>query len=293
LSKLNSDKINYNENNFLVQLEKNNYNGGTTKQELLLNRAQDKVDSANEEAEKIIEEAKIQAESIVEEGKNQAKIEAEKIIEEAKIQAESIVEEGNATKNEILTNAQTEVERASQESAQKGYEEGYQDSQNKFYEENEEKILAFEKFCEQQNIIKDKILKNASREILNIIQNISKNILLKELDSDSLDKIIKKTISLFEKKEKIVIIVSEKYARLLYELQKKESDIELNFEDFKQYRDFDVVYNSELPEDTIIIENPKERFCASIQSQLDKIMREILENTQSGNIETEEYEETE
>ena len=89
-----------------------------------------------------------------------------------------------------------------------------------------------------------------------------------------------------------MIILSEKYARLLYELQKKELDVKFNFEDFKQYQNFEVIYNKELPEDTIIIENKQERFCASIEQQLDKIIREIFDNTQNGNIDTEEYDET-
>ena len=44
--------------------------------------------------------------------------------------------------------------------------------------------------CLKQNIVRDKILKTASREILNIIENISKKVLLKELDKDIYDVVI-------------------------------------------------------------------------------------------------------
>lgn len=281
MSKLNSNKINFNENDFLVEI---NHDGANK---------QDDAEDAQSETDKILQsvrnQAELEAAKIIEEAKN----DAQKIISEAEETAKNIIEEGNASKNEILTNAQKEIEVSSQEAANKGYEDGYKDAQNKFFEEQEEKIKAFEEFCNQQNIVRDKILKNASREILNIIQNISAVVLTHEVDAGSLDKIIKKTISLFDKKENITIILSEKYAKILYELQKKEQDIELNFEDFKQYSGFDVVYNKELSDDTIIVENPKERFCASILNQLNKIIREIADNTQNGNLDIEEYDETE
>ena len=297
MSKLNSNKINFNENDFLVEVsELEVQQEGVSKQELIMNRAQNEAEqeikNAKQKASEIIQNAQQEAESKSQEIINNANIQAETIVENAKKEAEKLLEEANIEKNELLTNAQQEVEKASQDGANKGYEEGYQDAQNKFLEENEEKILAFDKFCLNQNIVRDKILKNASREILNIIQNISKAVLLKELDGNTLDKIIKNTITFFDKKENITIILSEKYARLLYELQKKDLNTELNFEDFKQYQGFEIVYNKESDEDTIIVENPKERFCASINTQIDKIMREILDNTQNGNLDIEEYDDT-
>lgn len=296
MSKLNSSKINFNKNDFLVEVSVDDDKNQISEEDLIKNRAQNEIElqiqNAQNEANKIVEnavsEAKSEAQSILENAQN----EAQKITDEAKLQAQNILDEANAGKNELLVNAQTEIETSSQEAAKKGYEEGYKDSQEKFFEENEEKIKAFNDFCANQNIVRDKILKNASREILNIIENISKTVLLKEVDSQTLDKIIKNTITFFDKKENITIVLSEKYAKLLYELQKKEADIELNFEDFKQYDGFEVVYNKELPEDTIIVENPKERFCASITQQIDKIIREIHNNTQNGNIDIEEYDET-
>ena len=295
MSKLNSNNISYNEDDFLISLNENTVlNNQVSEEQLILNRAQDEasqeIEKARQKAAKIVEEAQLDAQNkaqqIVEEAQKQAK----ELVEEAQKQANNLIEEANIKKNELLSTTQQEIERASQEGANKGYEEGYQDAQNKFFEENEEKIKAFEEFCSYQNVVRDKILKNASREILNIIQNISRVILLKEINSERLDKIIKNTISLFDKKENITIILSEKYARLLFELQNK--DKEFNFEDFKQYQGFSVIYNKELPDDTIIVENPKERFCASIESQLDKIIRTIMDNTQNGNVDVEEYEKT-
>ena len=89
-----------------------------------------------------------------------------------------------------------------------------------------------------------------------------------------------------------MIILSEKYARILFEHQKQSlnEEIEFNFEDFKQYNNFDIVFNPEFDDDTIIIENLKERFDASINSLLDVIIRNIYDNSQNGKIDLEQYE---
>ena len=58
-------------------------------------------------------------------------------------------------------------------------------------------------------------------DIVGIITQISKKIIQKELNAEILEKIIKKTIFLLEKKENINVILSEKYARLFLEIQNK------------------------------------------------------------------------
>ena len=60
--------------------------------------------------------------------------------------------------------------------------------------------------------------------------------------------------------------------------------LRFNFEDFKQYDNFNIVYNPSFDEDTIIVENLKERYDASISSQLDVIIRNIYDNSQNGKL---------
>ena len=89
--------------------------------------------------------------------------------------------------------------------------------------------------------------------------------------------------------------MSEKYAKLLYEHQQKSlnEEIELNFENFKQYENFDIIYNPDFSDDTIIVENLKERLDASLSIQLDTIIRNIYDNTQNGKLDLEQYIENE
>ncbi|MBR3605200.1 MAG: hypothetical protein IKL52_04145, partial [Candidatus Gastranaerophilales bacterium] len=169
--------------------------------------------------------------------------------------------------------------------------EGHKDGIEHAQEELEGKIADFDNFCSNQYEIRDKILKSANKDILDLIINISKKILLKELDAQTLDKIIKNAISLLEKKENINIILSEKYAKILYELQQKKlgEEVEFSPENFKQYENFNVVFNPDFSDDTIIVENLKERYDASINSQLDVIIRNIYDNTQNGKLDLEHY----
>ena len=274
MSKIKPDKINFNRDDFIVEINENEENP---------------VDIPETENE-ISKQAYLEAEKIVNSAEDQRKTiinEAQDILSSAKEQAQKLIDDAESQKQEMLNSSKEEIEKQKTDSANLGYQEGYQDGETKLYEEFSEKIETFDKFCSNQYEIKNKILKSASKDILDIILNISKKVLLKEVDGKSLEKIIQKTILLFEKKENITIILSEKYARLLFEFQKKSfnNDIEFNFEDFKQYDNFEIMYNSKLPDDTIIIENQKERFDSSISSQLDVIIRDIFENTLNGQIE--------
>lgn len=315
MSRLKLDKINFEESDFLVEIKekkeekkekekkqhdeekkqekleeieleiKNKINEAT----LILNRAKDEaqalVDNAQKEAKDIIENAQKEANSTKDELIQNATNEANSIIQTAK-------ETSEKENEELIQTSKDKIEQERIEITKKGYEDGYQDGLAHIQEELSEKIKIFDEFAQNQYILRDKLIKSANKDILDLIINISRKILLKELDFNALDKIIKSTISLLEKKENINIILSEKYARILYEHQKGSlsEEIEFNFEDFKQYDNFDIVYNPSFDDDTIIIENLKERFDASVNSQLDVIIRNIYDNSQNGKLDLEQYE---
>ena len=264
--------------------------------EIILNRAK-------EQANEIILSAQKEASDLINKTKEETTLEQEKIIQEANKKAEEILSSAandaqnltNSTKEEnenLIKASKEQIEKDRIEATNEGYKEGYTDAQGKIQEELEEKINLFNNFIKKQQEIKEKIIKSASKDILDILLNISRKVLHAELNGEILEKIIKSTILLFEKKEKITIITSEKYARLLFELQKKalSEEIEFNFEDFKQFENFEIVYNPKFEDDTLIIENLQERFDASIDAQMDVIVRDILKIRQNGKIENlEEY----
>ena len=294
MSKLQLDKINFNNDDFVVQFEDETSNAfEEIEKEEKPQKIEESVEfaiisQAKEKAQKIIADAEIEAQNKIEEIVSKAKKEAEIILAEAKNTSEMIIQEATSIKetslketNEFEEKSKLEIEQLRIQSAKEGYEEGHKDGLEKIQEELEEKINSFDNFCKNQLEIKDKILKSASRDILDLIIHISKQILLKEVTAETIKKIIEKTINLLEKKEDINIILSEKYAKLLFELQEKslDSEPEFDFKNFKQFEGFSVIYNPKFDDDTIIVENLKERFDASITSQMNIIIRNIYENS--------------
>ncbi len=266
-----------------------------TELEMAKIKAQQILNEAELESQKILEEAKTSSNQTL----NEAKIEAKEIVEKAineaqqtaQQKAEEIISDAQKEKDELINASKEEIENQRVETINNAYKEGYEDGHKKLLEELEEKIKFFDDFCASQYQIEQNILKAASREVLDIILTISRKILLKEIDGEVLDKIIKNSISLLENKENINIILSEKYAKILYEFQKKSlnEEISFDFQDFKQYQNFNISYNPEYDDDTIIVENIKERLDASISSQIEIVIREIEEKTQKDKLEIEEY----
>lgn len=316
MSRLNLDNINFEESDFVVEVdeqkkerlkkEKQEHLKGIKKQQELeeieadiqnkINEATLILNRAKDDAQVIVDEAKNQAQEILENAKDEAEQIKAKLIQKATDEANSIIETTKETSakesEELIQNSKDTIEQERIEITKKGYDDGYQDGLAHIQEELSEKIKAFDEFASSQYILKDKILKSANKDILDLIINISRKILLKELDFNTLDKIIKNSITLLEQKENINIILSQKYARILFEHQKESlnEEIEFNFEDFKQYDNFDIIYNPSFDDDTIIIENLKERYDASISSQLDVIIRNIYDNSQNGKLDLEQYE---
>lgn len=315
MSRLKLEKIDFNDDDFVVEIgskfqqntavkiKKNEIADKTSQEE---NLKKEKLEKELEEARQIVSKAQIEAQEILNNAKSEVDLlisrtneeldnEKLKVLEEAQKNADEILNTANENSKkeaqDLIENSKEDIEKARIEATNKGYQDGYQDALEKVQEELESKIIAFDKFCSKQYEIKEKIIKSASKDILALINNISKKVLLKEINSDTLDRIIKSSITLLEKKENINIIVSEKYAQMLFEIQKKAlgQDSELKFEEFKQYEGFNITYNPKFSDDTIIIENLKERIDASITTQLDVIIRDIYENTQNGQIDFEEY----
>lgn len=314
MSKLKLNKINFDESDFLVEVVKEKKEKINKKEpsqvdletqrkiqeaqseiqkkldeaELILNRAKD-------EAQTLVEEARAKAKEINDNSESQAQKRKDEIIEEAIKRADEIVETAKNSSQqeaqELIEKSKEEIEQERVSTIKNAYDEGYKDGLEHIQEELKEKLADFECFCASQYELRDKILKSANKDILDLILNIAKKILLKEVDAETIEKIIKTTISLLEKKENVNILLSEKYAKILYEHQKESlnSEIEFNFEDFKQFENFDIIYSPEFDDDTIIVENLKERLDASVNSQLDVIIRNIYDNSQNGKLDLEEF----
>lgn len=301
MSKLKSDKISFDNDDVVVGIEplallsNSALKEEINEEELILNRAKSSarelISSAENKARDIVQSAVDEARELKEESTKNARLKAQEILKKAQDEAQEILKKAQEQNSLLIQNSNEQIEAQRIEEAKRGYEEGHEDGLNRVQEELEEKISAFDNFCSIQYEIRNKILKKAGKDIFDVIANISKKILLKEPEPKTLEKIILAAVELLEEKENIKIILSKKYASLLFELQKHAlgDDIELKFEDFKQYNNFEVLYNPNLQDDTIIVENLSERFDASLGAQLDVIIRDILKNSKNGFLDTKDY----
>ncbi len=301
MSKLKLDKINFDDDELVVEVGKNQPKTKNKKQkepskEDEINNLEEKeirltLERANLEASEILKRANLKAQKMLDEAGSKIEADRNEIINNAQNEAneisQKIIANAQIEADKLIKNSKDEIEKKTIEEAHRGYEEGYKDGLEKIHSELEEKIEDFDKFVKSKFILKQKILKSLNNDVLELVNNICGKILLKEIDPKTLDDIIKKTIHLLDDKENINIILSEKYAKLLFELQKKSlnNEIELNFDDFKQYENFTISYNNRYSDDTIIIENPKTRFDASIMRQLDVIMTNVYDASQNLEIE--------
>ena len=245
---------------------------------LLQKEAQDKairiIDDAKNKAKEIIDGANAEAGEILRRAHEESALiakEASEVLEKSKIESEN-----------LISNAQNESvqirEKASQEGAKDGYDSGYKDGLEKIKQEFLQKINDMEEITQSTFDIKNKILISSKREIVDLVLMIARKISVNSIDCDCIASVVNKAISLLTDKENIELILSERYAKLLNQvlnddLLGQKPDLEI---DIDKLRSIKLVYNSKIPDDTLIVQTPKERLDLSFNSQLDNISKEFL-----------------
>lgn len=278
MNKLNSDNINFENDDFLIKVVKQPKNNQNKKNEAEVDKIKQEVQN---KADKILQQAHNEAEDIIKKAKEEMALQKDKILQQAHNEAEDIIKKAK----EKTEKQKEEIEQYRIEQAKQGYQEGHTDGTIKAKEElldeleqeYKDKLSTLDDLSKIQIEIKEKVLKSLNEEIIKIIENIAKKIILKNIDADVIENIVKETIRLLEKKENINVTLSEEYAKNLFELQKRKltGEIDFDFNNFNQYENFKISYSPKFKKDTIIVENLIERFDASIMSQLDVIINDI------------------
>lgn len=257
----------------------------------VLNRLNLLEKEAQDKAQKILDEANAKSEEII----NAASQEAQEIRSKASAEVDIL----NKNANEILTQAQEQAkntldeanakaqqikEEASQQGAKEGYEAGYSDGLNKIKEEMLQKIHGMDEIVKNTFEMKQKILKSSKEEIVNLVLMIARKISINSVDAQSVASLVSKSLSLLSDKENIELILSEKYARLLNEVLSGNLSPDENCADdidIDKLRNIKLTYNSKFPDDTLIIQTPKERLDLSFEQQLNQISNEFLKELNS------------
>ena len=208
MSRIKSDKISIadsivvdffssqNEESQSLDSDGNNPVNDDTRLNLIQIEAQDK-------AQKLLDEANLKAQEIL----NAAKLEADEIKEKARLEALNINDEAAELSEKTKNDAQTLIETAQadalqikenarQEGAQEGYQLGYDDGLKKIQEELLQKVNYMDEFVKSTFDMKNKILAQSKKEIVNLVLMIARKISINSVNAQCVASVLDKSISL-------------------------------------------------------------------------------------------------
>ena len=218
-----------------------------------------------------------ECEKIISEAKEKASIEADEILTKAREKAEQIAEEivENA-KKEAQEQSEKILETARIEGEKQGYEEGFQKGENEIRKKLEDDVLNVENFAKSTFEIKNKILKDAYSEVLELSLQIASSICKKtlQIDETALESMIKNAILNLEENETVKIVINP----LMYE---KISKISANLSSkISNLKTIQIVTDPKVLSTSFIVETKKSRIDASIESQIENMKEALFSHLQ-------------
>lgn len=273
LSRIKSDKVNLSPSIVVdfTQIEQQNALEIEEKPDELLIKRENILEKARLEGEKIIELAKEKAAQI----EAQANID----IESAKEKANIIIENANKEAETISKNSVDEIEtlkqNAIEEGQKQGFDEGFKQGFDEIQEKLKNKFYQMDDIAQNINLAREKFLNSSKAEIVNLVLLIAKKVCINSVDKNAVFNAVSFALNLLSDKEQIKITLSKSYADMLNELLSEQNPDEENKINIDKLQNIKIDYDFDLPLDTILLENPKERLDASFSSQLDVIMREF------------------
>ncbi|GBF22690.1 flagellar assembly protein FliH [Candidatus Gastranaerophilus sp. (ex Termes propinquus)] len=200
----------------------------------------------------------LEARNIIENAQKEAQAAAQKILEEAQTAKECALSEAQNQLVQAQSEAEAIRELAREEGLQAGFQKGVEDGRAEVLKELQEKISAVDFFASKNFEIKQKILKSAQKEAIELCIAICHRVCHKVLDKGAVEKILEQAFLLLECKEQVSVIVSPYISEML-------GDVSGVFENIQ------IVENSKLAKDTIIVESLSDRLDCSLTSQLNEI----------------------
>lgn len=269
MSRIKSDKVNYT-SSIVVDFSSeiiSSLNEDKQEEEQrdieLQNEQEQRLLEFEQQAKDIISEANIKAEQIL--------LDAQTKLQEANLRAQEIIQEAQKNAEQVLSDAQEEIKKQTQEAtsqgAKEGYEFGYKDGSEKIHQELEDKIQQADDIVKSANEAKDKMFFAAKKELVELVTLIAKKVCVNCADSKAILALVEKSFELLSEKEHVELIISKKYSEFFKDALGAGDELENS--DF--LKNIKLVYNSKMPDDTLIVQTPKERLDLSFEAQIDKI----------------------
>lgn len=232
------------------------------KVELLLNNVEEEKKRLLEDAKKEAENIKTRANLIVQE----AEANAQKIIEQAKKEAENIIKNADEQKNNLSSETEQIQKQAFDEGIEKGRLEGIQQVK----EESKIALESLNTLTSSSFEIKKSIITSAEKDIIDLVLAIAKKITTKSFDDKMLKEITLAAISQLKNKEKITIIVNPELINNILSISE-----ELK-QEIAQLESINIIEDSSLSPDGVIVETPLSRVDSRISSIIDEIAKNLI-----------------
>ncbi len=241
MSRIESNKINFG-NSFTINTEGNQ----------VLNK---EVVEAKKIAEKIVADAKLEAQGII----AQAHTQAENLIKQARLEAES--------------QAETITEAAKED----GFNAGYSEGKEKITTELEDRIQNVDEFAKCTFELKNKIIKSAHLDILDLITDIAKKVCKQELSQNPriLRTLVEESINQLSEKEEITIIANPEMINKLYAIA---DDMKSKIHGLKTIK---IQEDSSVSADGTIIESLDSRIDTRMSGQIEQIYQKLINEMNS------------
>ncbi|MGB7604247.1 MAG: FliH/SctL family protein [Lutisporaceae bacterium] len=198
-----------------------------------------------------------------------AEEQANNIIEDAKELYLKIIEEANFEAKRIIDNAQEEKEMLQATAGDNGYKDGFNTGYTEGVNQGHEIIMKAEELKQQLDDRNVSIYKEAENEIMELVIDISKKVIMQELtqNKEVMMSLIKQSINKCTFKDKLTIRVSEDDFN--YVNSNKERIIMLT----EGINDLEIYCDKALTKGSCIVETPSGEINAGIDVQMKEIIK--------------------
>lgn len=198
-----------------------------------------------------------------------AEEQANNIIEDAKELYLKIIEEANFEAKRIIDNAQEEKEMLQATAGDNGYKDGFNTGYTEGVNQGQEIIMKAEELKQQLDDRNLSIYKEAENEIMELVIDISKKVIMQELtqNKEVMMSLIKQSINKCTFKDKLTIRVSEDDFN--YVNSNKERIIMLT----EGINDLEIYCDKALTKGSCMVETPSGEINAGIDVQMKEIIK--------------------
>ena len=217
----------------------------------LLSAAQQEADNIKTRAELVVQEAEQKAAEII----NNAKNESVNIIKKAEVEKEQI----DSQKEELSKQAYDE-----------GFQKGVSEGLEKFKQDAVDALKALDSLANISFDMKQKIVKSADTDIIELVSAIAKKVTLQLFDEKMLKNITIEAIKSLKDKEEITVIINPELVDMIIKLAD-------NFRnEISQLERINIIEDVNLSCDGPIVETPLSRVDSRVSSQIDEIVKNVI-----------------